>query len=149
MSGSSPITIMYWTAVLIAGILLCWGAWRFIWRDYVRMVTKSEESRKPIPNALKQVIASLVLIAIYAGLISAGWQMLVRETASISDYKAPAETTEQKMVRESVPPTADELDAARTMQKERTQTKPHEEALDSFDATMEREAQKIKERSNK
>jgi len=44
-------------------------------------------------------------------------------------------------------PSSEELNKARAEQKETQQVKPHKEALDSFDESMKREAEKIRQRS--
>jgi hypothetical protein len=76
-----------------------------------------------------------------------GWNAMNNITTSRSEYQSSAEIQEQKKVQDSQLPIDYELDAARDAQRERAQVKPHQKALESYDDSMTREAEKIRQRN--
>ena len=83
----------------------------------------------------------------YQPVVIKAWNAMVNATTSRSDYKAPAEIQDLKKIQESQLPSPEDLDKTRAEQKQRAQSKPHKEALDSYDESMKREEEKIKQRN--
>ena len=76
-----------------------------------------------------------------------GGNGIVQQTANSSDYKNPAEVREHKKIQGSELPSSPALDEARAELKTRQQDKPHQQAIESFDEKMAKEAEKIRQRN--
>jgi len=118
-----------------------------MWRRYVTHVKVALEKKVVTPSWVGPALTTLMDVGVLALAATLGWNAMVNVTTSRSDYQSPSEVQEQKKVLESQLPSNEQLDAARTEQKQRAQVKPHKEALDSFDESMAKEAEKIKQRN--
>ena len=128
-------------AALISGPLI--NMWRRFFVDYSKAIEKDVRT----PSGVGPTVVTILIVGIFILAVTLGWNAMVNVTTSRSDYKAPAEIQEQKKVQESQLPSSEDLDKTRAEQKERAQSKPHKEALDSYDESMKREAEKIKQRN--
>ena len=144
--GTSVFGMIYITVAVVVAIL---GAWFLVslWLKYLKAINLATENRQSLPNPIGQIIVSVISVSAYLIVVTLGWSVLQSATGNMSQYQSPAEIAEQKAVSESQLPSNDQLDATAAEQKQRAQVKPHEEALSDYEAAMERQAQKIKERS--
>lgn len=140
-----------WSPLFIAAALVVavMGIWALImlWRGYSKRWREADEHGTTYPSPVGPAILTIVIGVVYIVLLTLGWNVLQDVTTTMSAYRNPAETQEQKKVQEAEMPSREEMDQAKAEQRERSQAKPHEAALDNFDAHMQQEAEKIKKRS--
>lgn len=145
MVGTHVYSILFFAGAGILTILAIWYSITKIWIPTGASILHNPNDRFPIVISL---IKTIVVVAILIVALTLAWNAKQSITTTMSTYETPAETREQKRVRESILPEQSEMDATRTEQKEKAETKPHQDALDSFDKNMEEEAKKIRQRSN-
>ena len=146
MPGTNIWSVVFWIAAIVVAVGIA-SPLINMWRRYVQVAAKAIEKDVPIPPWVGPTVTTVVAIGVYILVATLGWNAMNNITTSRSEYQSSAEIQEQKKVQESQLPSTEELDAARDAQKERAQTKPHQKALESFDESMGREADKIRQRN--
>jgi hypothetical protein len=147
MPGTNVWSVVFTVAAAIIMVLLI-APMVNMWRRYVRNADKAIEKGVEPPSWTGPAVMTIAAIGIYALAVTLGWNAMTNTTTSTEvRQKNPAAVQEQKKVQESQVPSSKELNKARTEQKDVQQVKPHKEALDSFDESMKREAEKIRQRS--
>ena len=141
-----------WSAVFVfcalAALALLLQPLTSMWRRYFHFATVAIETKAQPPSWTGPLVTTILAVGVYAMAVTLGWNAMVNATTSTEvRYVDPQAVEEQKAVVESQLPSPDELDQARALQKERQQTRSHEEALSAFDKAMEQEAKKIRQRS--
>lgn len=140
---SGPLFVTGAVVVFVVLGKLVWSMWA---RVDERLDQAKQKLTEPRPGLIAPILVTLVVASVYIVAVTLGWTFLQRKTTTMSNYQSPAERAEQKMVQETTPPTADEIEAKREAQKNEEE-KTHEEARAAFDESMEREAEKIRQRS--
>lgn len=147
MPGTNVWSVVFWIVALVlaAGLV---QQLIVLWRRYVKDVKRALEKEVRTPSWVGPAVVTIFGIGAFALITTLGWNAIVNATTSTTvKYVNPAAAQEQKKVLESQLPSQEEIDQARAKQKERQQVRPHKEALDSFDESMKREAEKIRQRS--
>lgn len=148
MPGTNVWSVIFVCAALIVAIVIL-APLINMWRRYVADVKDAFAKKSKQPSWVGPMAVSCLACGAFVVSLTLGWNAMVNETTSRSNYKAPAEIQEQKKVQEAQTPSVEEMDAARAEHKQRAQSKPHKDALDTFDDAMKREEEKIKQRSIK
>lgn len=147
MPGTNVWSMVFVIVALMVAIAITASVVR-MWHRYLTAVGWSyKKLTSSHPPWSGPTTVTIIAIGTYILAATLGWNAMVNVTTSRSNYKVPAEIQEQKKVQESQLPSAEELDQTRAEQKLRGQTKPHKETLDSFDESMKREEEKIRQRS--
>lgn len=147
MPGTNVWSVVFIVGALIVAVFLLPPLIN-MWRRYVRNATKAFQKDVEPPSWSGPLLVTVAVVGIYVVAVTLGWNAMVNVTTSTSiKYVNPAAAQEQKKVLESQLPNSEELGQVRVEQKDRQQVKPHKEALDSFDESMKREADKIRQRS--
>lgn len=118
------------------------------WKFFALELAEAKEKGSQAPDCLPPTIATVVLVSMYFIVVTVGWSAMVKVTAKdSSSYVLPAQAEEQERLLKSVSPTREEISAARDEQRDQQFVRPHQKAVDSFDETLKREAEKIKDRN--
>ncbi len=146
MGMNSGYSVMYYAVVVIALVFV--ASYLFgVWKKYSMDFQNSLDENKEIPAWTTPAVRTVIVVAIFILACTWGWNMKQSMTANVSTYENPDEKADQKSVSETSLPANEELDRVRAEQKVRANTKPHEEAIDSFSKRMREEAEKIRKRS--
>lgn len=146
MPGTNLWGVLFFFGTVIGLVLLGWFLYT-LWRNFADKVQVAKEKGQSLPNIVFPIIATLVVVGACVCIDTLAWNTLQGVTTNMSRYQSPAEAVEQKAVESATMPSAEELDQARIVQKERAEVNPHQRALDDFDAVMQKEADKIRARS--
>lgn len=118
-----------------------------MWRRWFKHVDVALEKNVPAPSPVGPGFVTILTVGIFIVAVTLGWNAMVNVTTSTSNYINPAEAQEHKKVQESQLPSNEELDKTRDEQRQRQQVSPHKKAIDSFDESMKREEERIKQRN--
>lgn len=144
LPGTNIYSILFYAStciVLVIGIRYMVNMWQNFFVSYT-----ASDNDKPvswIPPVIKSILTVVAIVVAF----NLGWNILQSVTTHSSDYKNPSEATEKMEVQKSKLPTDESLDVIKLEQKRRSEIKPHEDALNSFDESMKKEAEKIQNRS--
>ncbi|OGY52215.1 MAG: hypothetical protein A2951_01225 [Candidatus Buchananbacteria bacterium RIFCSPLOWO2_01_FULL_56_15] len=146
--GTNVYGVLFGAAVLIFAILIMVVLVR-LWSRYYREAEQALKKKEfvPAPNVAGPIIVTVLAVTSFIVITTLAWNFLQTLTTNMSTYQSPDEVTEQEAVQESQLPPPEQLNQTRQEQKERAQVQPHRQALSDYDAAMEREAQKIKQRN--
>jgi len=148
MPGTSVYSVVFYAGVCIAGLFA--GNYLYgVWKTFITGFQKARDESTSVPLWIIPTIQTIVVVTVFVVFYNLGWNVMQGLTTHSSHYENPAEVAGQKVLQESVLPGSDALDSTRMEQKYRSEVKPHEDALKSFDASMQQEAQKIQERNGK
>jgi uncharacterized iron-regulated membrane protein len=127
-----------------------------IWTRYATLVEKTQKMAQdtpqvlfPTPSWVPPTISTILIVGGFIVICTLGWNAVMGITSNVSTYENPAEVELNKKIRQSKPPTKQEVDAAKEELKQRADEQPHQAAISSFDKAMEAEAAKIRQRSMK
>ncbi len=145
-TGTTVYSVLFFAVAIIVLILAVLYLIR-VWRPAVNNIRTATRENKLVSPIVIQLIKTIVTIVVLIVVLTLGWNVMRSITTTMSDYKSPAEISEQKKIQEGQLPEKEVLDKVRTEQKERADVKPHKDAFKSFDESMKGEAEKIKQRS--
>jgi hypothetical protein len=146
MPGTSLYsTLLIAGAIIVAALLVAYLI--KVWTKFDKAFQAANYEGKDLPPWTSPVVTTIIVGVALIALVTLAWNLKQGVTTNMSDYKSPAEIAEQKKILEAKPQTVEEADKMRSDQKDRAEIKPHASALESFDAKMKQEAEKIKRRS--
>jgi hypothetical protein len=146
MPGTNVYSVLFYVGAFIAfvvGVNYLMNLWRSFTVSTQNATSKNEPMPSWVPPTIKTALVAGVMIVVF----NLGWNMMQSVTTHSSNYQNPAEVAEKKKVQESKLPSTEEINATRINQRQRSEIKPHKDALDSFDKSMQEEAEKIQKRS--
>ncbi len=145
-TGTVIYSVLFFAVAIIVLILVTLYLIK-VWRAVIENIRTAIRENKSVPSIATPLIKTVVVCVLFIVVLTLAWNAMRSITTTISDYKSPAEISEQKKVQEGQLPEKEVLDKVRTEQKERADVKPHKDAFKSFDESMKGEAEKIKQRS--
>jgi len=146
MPGTSIYSVLFYAGMLVV-LVIAVNYLVGVWRNFGKGVQKTLDESKSAPSWVTPVIKTVLVVTVLIVIFNVGWNVKQSATTHSSKYTNPAETAEKKEVKESQLPSVQEMDRTRVEQKQRSEVKPHKDALDSFDENMKKEAEKIRKRS--
>jgi hypothetical protein len=141
-------SIVFYTVMVVLGVLFAWLGFAMVRKLYHEAGGKSEE-KKAFPEGMlvSIIIKCTLLVAVYAVIGIGGWNLKQAYFSGMSDYQNPVQKEALKKLKEHKLPSNEELDVTKAELERRRDVKKHEEAFDSFEEQMKREAEKIRKRN--
>lgn len=107
MIGTSIYSIVFYAVAAILSVLVILYLVK-VWKPIFTAIKRTATDSAAIPapeSVVRPTVTTIVIIAAVAIVLTLGWNIKQRFTASMSNYQSPAEISEQEKVQESKMPT--------------------------------------------
>jgi len=137
---------LFYIGAIILSLLIA-AALIPMWKSFFNKLAQAARGSGDYPSWVRPAITTVAIVGLAIVGLSHGWNVMQGVTSNSSSYNSKEENAYRHQALESKLPSDDQLEETKVDTKERAETRPHQKALDDFDAKMQIEAKRIKQRS--